>query len=301
MSDIGSQDDTYLVGGRRVPFPHLTKPLFTDPTVTKRQLAEHYERAAPVMLPYVRDRPLSLQGFPPSAGERGYFIKAEPSYFPGWIRTATVPKKDGTVVQVLGQNAATFVYLVGQDILTTHSLLSRADQPSLPDRLVFDFDPAPGIAFSEIRAAAREAGARLRGAGLETYAMLTGSRGIHVVSPLRRGPSFTDVHDFARSIAAEMVADAPDSFTLEFHKDKRGQRIYLDIGRNNYAQTTVSPYAVRKRPGAPVATPLRWDELDDPTLRADRWTALTVGERIESGGDPWAGMARHARKLPAPR
>src|ERR1700753_115761 len=174
---IGGQDDVYVIDGREVPFPHLDKPLFTSPTVTKRQLAAHYERVAPVMLPYVRDRPLALQGFPPSAGSRGYFVKAEPKYFPDWIATATVPKKDGTVVQVLGQDAATFVYLVGQDILTTHAFLSRADEPRSPDRLVFDFDPAPGIEFDDIRRAAKEAGARLRDAGLATYAMVTGSRG----------------------------------------------------------------------------------------------------------------------------
>jgi bifunctional non-homologous end joining protein LigD len=295
---IGKQDDTYTVGGRNIPFPHLDKPMFTDPTVTKRELAQHYELVAPVMLPYVHDRPLALQGFPPSAGSHGYFVKAEPPYFPDWIATATVPKKDGEVVQVLGQNAATFVYLVGQDILTTHPFLSRADKPELPDRLVFDFDPAPGISFSDIRAAAQEAGVRLRDAGLATYAMLTGSRGIHVISPLRRGPSFKEVHDFARGIAELMVADRPELYTLEFHKDKRGDRIYLDIGRNNYAQTSVAPYAVRHRPGAPVATPLRWEELDDLDLRADRYTVKSLPARLDSVGDPWKGMAGHARDLP---
>src|ERR1700733_11630145 len=118
MSAIGNQDDTYMVGGRRVPFPHLDKTLFTDPDVTKRELGQHYERVAPFVLPYVRDRPLSLQGFPPSSGDKGYYIKEEPSYFPDWIATTIVPKKDGTVTQVLGQNAATFVYLAGQDIIT---------------------------------------------------------------------------------------------------------------------------------------------------------------------------------------
>lgn len=128
MSAIGNQGDTYKVGGRRIPFPHLDKHLFTDPDITKRELGQHYERVAPFMLPYVRDRPLSLQGFPPSSGDKGYYIKSEPSYFPDWIATTVVPKKDGTVTQVLGQNAATFVYLAGQDIITTHAWLSRADQ-----------------------------------------------------------------------------------------------------------------------------------------------------------------------------
>ena len=299
MSAIGNQDDTYVVGGRRVLFPHLNKTLFTDPDVTKRELGQHYERVAPFMLPYVRDRPLSLQGFPPSSGDKGYYIKEEPSYFPDWIATTVVPKKDGTVTQVLGQNAATFVYLAGQDIITTHAWLSRADQPHSPDRLIFDFDPAEGISFSDIRAAAREAGARLQDAGLTTYAMLTGSRGIHVISPLRRGPSFEEVYAFGHAIAEAMVADSPESFTLEFRKNKRGQRIFLDVGRNRYAQTAVVPYAVRKRPGAPVATPLRWNELEDADLKADSWTVKTIQERLGAGGDPWKGMTSHARALPS--
>jgi bifunctional non-homologous end joining protein LigD len=298
MSAIGNQDDTYMVGGRRVPFPHLDKTLFTGPDVTKRELGQHYERVAPFMLPYVRDRPLSLQGFPPSSGDKGYYIKEEPSYFPDWIATTVVPKKDGTVTQVLGQNAATFVYLAGQDIITTHAWLSRADQPHSPDRLIFDFDPAEGISFSDIRAAAREAGARLQEAGLTTYAMLTGSRGIHVIAPLRRGHSFEEVYAFGHAIAEAMVADSPESFTLEFRKNKRGQRIFLDIGRNRYAQTAVVPYSVRKRPAAPVATPLRWDELEDANLKADSWTVKTIQERLGAGGDPWKGMASHARALP---
>jgi bifunctional non-homologous end joining protein LigD len=94
-----------------------------------------------------------------------------------------------------------------------------------------------------------------------------------------------------------MVDDNPSLYTLEFHKDKRGDRIYLDIGRNNYAQTSVAPYAVRRRPGAPVATPLRWEELDDLDLRADRYTVKSIRDRVESVGDPWKGMAGHARAL----
>ena len=128
--------------------------------------------------------------------------------------------------------------------------------------------------------------------------MVTGSRGIHVVSPAAPRASFEDVYAFARTIAEAMVADSPESFTLEFRKNKRGQRIFLDIGRNRYAQTSVVPYAVRKRQGAPVATPLRWDELEDAELKPDSWTVKTIQERLGTHGDPWQGMASHARTLP---
>ena len=132
--------------------------------------------------------------------------------------------------------------------MTPHVWLSRADEPHTPDRLIIDFDPSPGVAFAEIRAAARDAGERLRDAGLATYAMVTGSRGIHVLCPLRRGPDFTEVHRFARALAERMVADDPRNLTLEWHRDERGARIYIDVNRIAYAQHAVAP--VRRQAAA---------------------------------------------------
>ena len=128
--------------------------------------------------------------------------------------------------------------------------------------------------------------------------MVTGSRGIHVVCPLRRGPDFAETHRFARTIAEAMVADDPAHVTLEWHRDERGQRIYLDVNRVAYAQHAVAPYAVRPRPGGPVAMPIHWAELSDRRLAPDRWTIATAPRRLASDGDPWQGFGRHARKLP---
>jgi bifunctional non-homologous end joining protein LigD len=139
----------------------------------------------------------------------------------------------------------------------------------------------------------------LRDVGLTPYAMLTGSRGIHVVCPLRRGPTFGDVHGFARRIAEEMVDEDPGRLTLEWHRDERGARIYLDVNRINYAQHAVAPYAVRPRPGAPVAMPIHWAELDDADLTADTFTIATAADRLRADGDAWKGIGRHARALPA--
>jgi bifunctional non-homologous end joining protein LigD len=291
--------DQVKVGRRSVRLTHPDKVLFPRAKVTKRDLARHYERVAPVMLPYVSGRPLALQAFPGGIEGGGHFMKAAPDYFPDWIARATVPKRGGTVTHVLAENAATLVYLAGQNVITLHTWLSRADQPRKPDRLILDFDPSGG-GFADVRAAARDAGERLRDSGLVTYAMVTGSRGIHVVCPLRRGPSFTDVHRFAKAMAQQMVADNPPRLTLEYLKANRGDKIYVDVNRNNYAQHAVAPYSVRARPKAPVAVPLRWDELSDRKLRPDRWTVANVARRIEAEGDPWKGMARRARRLPKP-
>ena len=129
--------------------------------------------------------------------------------------------------------------------------------------------------------------------------MVTGSRGIHVVCPLRRGPDFGEVHRFARAVAEAMVADDPAQLTLEWHRDERGRRIYLDVNRVAYAQHAVAPYGVRPRPGGPVAMPIHWAELSDRRLAADRWTIATAAHRLASDGDAWQGFGRHARSLPA--
>ncbi|HEY5241722.1 MAG TPA: hypothetical protein VIJ22_09665, partial [Polyangiaceae bacterium] len=192
--------ETIRIGRRTLPISHPSKALFTHPTVTKLDLAHHYQAVAAAMLPHVRGRPLALQVFPQGIEGHGFFLKDVPAYFPDWIVTAQVPKKGGTLTQVLAENAATLVYLAGQNAVTPHVWLSRADEPRKPDRLILDLDPSPGIGFAAVRAAAREAGARLRDAGLFPYAMVTGSRGVHVVCPLRRGPGFDDVHAYARAL-----------------------------------------------------------------------------------------------------
>jgi bifunctional non-homologous end joining protein LigD len=290
--------ETLTVGRRRVPLTHPDKELFSDPPITKLMLARHYEQVAAAMIPHVRDRPLALQAFPNGIDAPGFFMKSVPKYFPDWIATVEVPKRGGSLTQVLARDAATLVYLAGQNVITPHIWLSRADRPREPDRLIIDLDPSPGIGFAEVRAAARDAGERLRDCGLAAYAMVTGSRGVHVVSPLRRGPGFGDVHGFARALAEAMVAAAPEQLTLEWHRDERGARIYVDVNRINYAQHAVAPYGVRPRPGGPVAMPIRWDELSDRTLKPDRWTIADAADRLRSEGDAWKGIGARARKLP---
>jgi bifunctional non-homologous end joining protein LigD len=297
-SSPGREPGLIRAGSRQIEITHPGKALFSDPPVTKLDLARHYENVAGAMLPHVKGRPLALQVFPQGVDGKGFFMKSIPRHFPPWIETAEVPKRGGTLTQVLAGDAATLVYLAGQNVVTPHVWLSRADRPHQPDRLIIDFDPSPGVGFAEVRAAARAAGDRLRDAGLVPFAMVTGSRGVHVVSPLRRGPTYSEVHGFARRLADEMVAADPRHLTLEWHRAERGQRIYVDVNRINYAQHAVAPYGVRPRPRAPVAMPLEWEQLSDRRLRPDCWTVGNAAAHIRSEGEPWKGIARRARNLP---
>ena len=268
------------------------------PDITKADLARYYEQVGPVMVPHIRDRPLTLDVYPKGITEAGVYIKQAPKHFPDWVKRVTVKKRGGTVDHAVANRPETLVYLAGQNVITPHVWLSRADRIDKPDRLIFDFDPEHER-FAEVRAAARALGEILRDLGLTPHAMTSGSRGLHVTVPLRRTRTFDEVRAFADTIGDLMVEQDPKRLTRVWSKAKRGDRIYVDTGRNAYAQHAVAPYAVRAKDGAPVAVPLRWEELSARSLSPDSWTLRTVGERLAGeGGDPWAQIARSARALP---
>ena len=286
-------------GRRSIAITHADRVVFPKAKLTKLDLARHYATVAPVMVPHVRDRPLAVQSFPQGIAGKGFFVKNAARHFPDWIRTADVPKREGGALrQVLANDAPTLVYLAGQNAITPHIWTARADRLEQPDRVVFDLDPA-NTRFAEVRAAARALGALLRDLGFEPFTMTTGSRGLHVVIALRRGPDYAQVNAWARDVGARFAESDPKRLTTEFRIAKRGGRLFVDVHRNAYAQHAVAPYAVRALPDAPVATPLRWEELDDRRLRPQGWTLRTISDRIADHGDPWQGIAGTARRLPA--
>jgi bifunctional non-homologous end joining protein LigD len=283
-------------GGTTVEITHPDKVLFPEDGITKGELIEYYRRIAPWILPHVRGRPLSMQRFPGGLGVRGFFQQQASDYFPDWIKTATVPKEGGTVRHVVCDNAATLVYLANQGMITPHVWLSRVDRLEYPDQMVFDLDPS-GAEFTAVKAAARCVKRLLDELDLPAFLKTTGSRGLHVAVPLNRKAEFDTVRAFARLLAEVLVSHGPDQWTLEQRKDKRHSRVFIDTNRNAYGQTVAPPYAVRSRQGAPVSTPISWEELDRGELRPDSWTIRNVFEKLESCEDPWKGFFRHACSL----
>jgi bifunctional non-homologous end joining protein LigD len=285
-------------GRRDVPLTHADKVLFPDDGITKADLAAYYRDVGPAMLEHVRDRPVSMQRYNAGIGRDGFFQKDIGRGAPDWVRRIEVPKRGGTVVHPLANDVATLVWLANQNCITPHVWTARADRPHRPDRIIWDLDPSGEDDFPLVRRTAIELGAVLREAGVEPFAMVTGSRGVHVVVPVRRRQDYEQARDAALAVAEELAARYPDELTTAFRKAKRGERLFLDVNRNGYAATAVPAYAVRPRPGAPVATPLRWEELEDDALRPDGFTFRDVLSRLERDGDPWAGISRAARGLP---
>jgi bifunctional non-homologous end joining protein LigD len=269
--------------------------LFPDDGITKEDLAAYYRDAADRMVPLVRDRPVSLQRFNDGIAKDGFFQKNVARGAPPWLKRVEVGKRGGSLWHVLANDAATLVWLANQNAITPHVWLSRADRLERPDRMIFDLDPVSEKDFTLVRRTARELGDVLREAGVEPFAMTTGSKGIHVVVALQRRYGFGQVRDAAVAVADELVARRPKDLTTEFYKRKRDGRLFVDVNRNAYAATAVPPYGVRPRPGAPVATPLAWDELSDRRLAAQRYTLRTV---LDRDPDVWAGIGRAAGGLP---
>jgi bifunctional non-homologous end joining protein LigD len=291
---------SYRVGRRTIEITHPDRVLFPDDGLTKADLAAYHHAIADVLVPHLADRPLMLQRFPEGIGEPGFYQKEAGRGVAAWIRTVEVDKEGGTVRHPVVDDEAALLALTNLSTVSFHRWPSRADRLDRPDLLVIDLDPSSDD-FGEVRDAARRTRDVLDELDLVAFLQTTGSRGIHVVTPLDRSATTDEVAAFADDVGRLLAARHPDALTVETRKAARADRLYVDTARNGWAQTVVAPYSVRPRRGAPVATPITWDELDDPALRPDGWTTATVVERVDAHGDPWAGMARRARSLTARR
>jgi bifunctional non-homologous end joining protein LigD len=277
------------------------KVLFPGDGITKGDLVQHYQSVADHLLPHLRDRPLTLQRFPDGIAKDGFYQKEAPDYFPKWIRRTQVPLMDGgEQEQVVVSKRSDLAYLANQGVVTLHPWLSRDDDLDFPDRMIFDLDPADET-FEPVKRAARQLQRLLEKLGLKAFLMVTGSRGAHVWVPLRRGPDFDEVRGLAQEIAQSLAEGSPEEFTTEVRKEKRDGRLFLDVARNAFAQTAVAPYALRPLPGAPVATPLDWSELERRDLGSATYTMESLPRRLVQKGDPWHGMGRHGAGLQGAR
>jgi bifunctional non-homologous end joining protein LigD len=275
------------VDGREIEVSRPEKVLFPEDGITKGDLIEYYARIAPHMLPQLTDRPLTLERYPNGIQSKRFFQKEVSSYFPSWIHTVTVPKAGGTVTHVVCNDTATLVYLANQACITPHIFLSRTDKLEVPDQLVFDLDPQ-GDDFEPVRTTALDFKQLLDELALPAFLKTTGSRGLHVVVPLRRREKYDAVRGFAREVAALIVSQAPQDRTMEQLKANRGSRVFIDTNRTGYAQLVAPAYAVRARNGAPVSVPLAWSELRKRDLRSNDFTIRNLFQRLETIPDPWA-------------
>jgi bifunctional non-homologous end joining protein LigD len=240
-----------------------------------------------------------MQRFPNGITQDGFYQKDIGDYFPDWIPTVTVKKLEGgTTTYVVCNNSATLVYLANQACITQHAWLSRIDKLNYPDRMIFDLDPVNDKQFDLVKETGFKLNKLLDEFNLRSYVMLTGSRGIHIIVPIKRLYKFDTVRACARALADILVKrDGEKHLTTEPRFDKRKGRLFIDATRNAYAQTTVAPYSVRALQGAPVATPVTWNELESSKITAQSFSIKNIEMRLEKIKDPWAGINKDSGVL----
>ena len=292
------------IGSRSIEISNPDKVLFPGAGITKADMAGYYRDVAETMLPHARGRALTLHRFPDGIRKQGFIQQKRSDYFPDWVDGVTVARagtKGGRIEHAVCNNQATLVYLADQGVVTFHGWLSRVGKIGNPDKLVFDLDPPHGDDFGAVVKGARRVRDLMEALGMTPYVMTTGSKGLHVVAPLDARTGFDEVRDFARAMAGHLAERYSDELTVEQRKNKRRGRLYLDILRNSWGQTTVLPYSLRAKPGAPAATPLEWDELARGNIGPQHYTLRNMQRRLAQRGDPWADIQRHKKGIKAAR
>lgn len=271
---------------------HPDKVLFPDDGITKSDLAAYYEAVAPVMLPHVSGRPVTMERYPAGIGKKGFIQKDVAKGFPAWLERVEVPKKDGTVRHVLANDVRSLLWIANQNTITLHVWTSRTPRLYYPDICVFDLDPATEDEPAMLRDAALALRDLLEQHGRRSWVKTSGSKGYHIVVPMDGKSTKGAAARMADRIGRELVARDPKHLTQEFAKVDRAGRIYVDTGRNGYSATFAAVYSVRPKPGAPVSAPCTWGEVERGEVGPRSFTLRNMRDRIARVGDLWAEVIK---------
>jgi len=276
---------------------HPDKILFPGDGITKGELASYYEMIAPVMLPHLRGRPITMERYHRGITAPGFFQKDVVKGFPEWLERVEVPKKDGTVHHPIANDARSLLWLANQNSITIHVWPSRAPNLYYPDICVFDLDPSNENEPERLRNAALMVRDFLNELGLTSWVKTSGSKGFHIAVPLDGKSDFGVVARFAHVVGRVLVERDPENLTQEFSKVDRAGRILVDTGRNGYSATFAATYTVRAKAGAPVSAPCTWDEVSSGEVGPRTFTLRMMEKRIAEVGDLWKDLLKSKRSL----
>jgi bifunctional non-homologous end joining protein LigD len=285
----------FRFGEVTVACTNVGRVVFPDAGITKGDVLAYYRDVASVAVPHLRGRALTIERFTKGLAGGGFFQKHYQKHFPPWIDRVELGTRTPVVYPVC-DTAAALVYFANQGALAFHVGTSRRDALDRPDHLVFDLDPPEGR-FDLARRAAQCVRDLMEELELSTFVKTTGSKGLHVVVPLDGHATFDEVGAFCQKAAALLCARHAELFTTEFYKKDRGGRLFLDTMRNAIAATVIAPYSLRGRRGAPVAAPIEWAELADPSLAPDGVRLHDVRANLDARGDPWADLHAYGGSL----
>jgi bifunctional non-homologous end joining protein LigD len=282
---------------------HPEKVLFPESGITKGELCGYYEAVAPLMLPHISGRPVTMERYPAGIDKKGFIQKDVSKGFPSWLQRVDVEKRDskenGTVHYPLAGDARSLIWMANQNCVTPHVWTSRVPKLYQPDLCVFDLDP-PGDEPGAVRAAALSVRDLLAELGLSSFVKTSGSKGFHILVPLDGEADFPTVWRFAHGVGAVLVKRRPETLTQEFIKADRAGRILVDTGRNGPGATFAAVYAVRPKPGAPVSAPCTWEEIEREAVAPRTFTLRAMRDRIGEVGDLWTAMSSRRSALRDP-
>ena len=252
---------------------HPGKILFPKSGITKKHIAEYYLSVSESLLPYIENRPLTIHCFPEGVEAPGFYRQHAPANIPKYFKTATLKKTrtDKQMKHILCQNKETLLYLVNQNTIEIHRWLSKIDAPGQPDIMIIDIDP-PQDRFDLAIMAAGLLKVALGQRNYNPSLMLTGSKGLHLISKVEDGKNYEQTKAMLYELTAKLSKEHPDLFSTEIRKEHRINKAYLDISRNSYGQTAIAPFSLRAKANAPIATPINWDDLSAPGLKPDSYT-----------------------------
>ncbi len=291
----GNGEETEVLGVR------LTSPdkvLYAEQGITKLDLARYYEQVAEWMLPHIHARPLSLVRCPEGAGKACFYQKHLGAGMPTELRQVEIEEERKTGIYVVAEQAEDLIALAQIGALEIHGWGSRADRLENPDQMVFDLDPAPDVRWSAVVAAAQRIRQLIEGLGLNCLLKTTGGKGLHLVVPIIRRHTWDEVTAFSKALADAVSSADPDHFTSNMSKKARVGKIFIDYLRNSRGATAIAPYSTRAKPGAPVATPIAWDELSNK-LKSDAFNLFEVPQRLKKlKRDPWEDFNSLKKAIP---
>jgi bifunctional non-homologous end joining protein LigD len=279
-------DGSIQVAGVRISSPD--KILYPEQGLTKRDLALYYQNVGDWLMPHLRERAVTLVRCPQGRAKACFFQKHVSEQAPATLDRIEIEEANGERdVYPVANTLAAVLSLVQIGSLELHTWGSRTSLLEKPDRMIFDLDPDPSVAWAAVVDAAHEIHTLLKDLGLKSFVKTTGGKGLHVVVPLQRKHSWDEVKTFSQALARHLEARSPERFTSSMSKARRGGRIFIDYFRNTRGATAVAAFSTRARPGAPVSTPLAWEELD-AELNPAEFNVRTLPERLRSlDGDPW--------------
>ena len=301
--DAMEKEGTWTVGGREIRVTNLDKVLFTardgGEPVTKRDLLRYHVQIAPTIVPYLDGRGLTVQRYPNGIDHKGFWQKDLPSHAPDWVKRWTYHhREEGPKDYPIVDSAATMAWLAQEAAVELHPWTSGIEAPDRPSYALIDIDPGDDTTWDEVLAIARLYRTALEHLGVRGHPKVTGKRGIQVWIGIAVGPSFSDTSDWVEGLSRAIGTTVPDLVSWEWAKRARKGKARLDYTQNAINKTLVAPYSTRPAPGAPVSMPIRWDELDDPELRPDRWTIRDAIARVAEVGDPFGGVLEDRQALP---